>query len=51
MRKTEAKRRAPGPKMNIAEVPFTEFIPTKKLFNPKNSPARKLGAIKNFFTF
>jgi hypothetical protein len=51
MRKIEAKRRAPGPKINIAEVPFTEFTPTKKLFKPKHIPARKLGAIRNFFTF
>ena len=36
--------------MNIAEVPFIEFKPTKKLFKPKNSPARKLGPTRNFFT-
>ena len=49
MRKQEAISRAPRPKMNIAGIPFFEFRPSKKLFKPKNSPAIKLGVIKNFF--
>jgi hypothetical protein len=36
--------------MYALDIPFSEIRPSKKLFKPRQIPARKLGRAKNFLS-